>query len=272
MKKILYVAFVLIFLLVSCSRDPVTSKSSAGSLTATHDLNGVPMIMYATFEDLKDIKNEYDTKDSDGFMSYLENEKTKQYMTGMWNYDNASVLINELCSTVVPLLDCNIDNFGEIAFYWESYSVYQLIMFDESKRVLVSIDTVNSTQPKELQLGVDAEFVTVKDVQNDCYSAKLYEVKNADYLFFADIYVEDTYIVLKTMNIETFEEFEACFARLEFVKIGDLLERSNTETTNAESVSHTGLSDEEATTEINIATELSVESVTYDLFEAETTE
>lgn len=188
--------------------------------------NSSPMMIYVSLEDLKEIKKAYDTMSDDDFMSYMKAEKTDQYMTGLWDYENAEKLLHELFSTTMPLLDGNPENFSEIVFYWKNNSINQIIMFDDEKSVSVIVYTINSTEPKELQLDDNTVFISEKSIEIKDYTAKIYEVENNYYSFFADIVAEESYIVLRSNYIETMDDFEACVKRLELVKLGDLIDEA----------------------------------------------
>lgn len=259
MRKILCISFILVLLFSSCGKESETSKLPSNNLTESYsenNQNSAPMVVYATLTDLKEIKSAFDSMQPDEFMDYMENEKFNQYITGMWDYENSKALFDELCATTIPLLDGDEKNFSEIGFYWKNNSIHQLIFFDDVQRVSALIDTVKSTQPKELQLGDDVNFISVKPIDNDNYTAQIYEVENADYSFFADIITDDTYIVLRSHDIQTIEDFESCFARLEFVKIGDLLKEVSIEATQPENNSETTLTTEETTQESTEITEV----------------
>ena len=93
------------------------------------------------------------------------------------------------------------------------------------------IYTVNHTEQNAMNFTKDVEFVSIKDIENNRYTAKLYETNIADCKFFAEISIDGSYIVLRSGGIETMDQFEECFSRLEFRKIGDLLNEMPEETT-----------------------------------------
>lgn len=185
--------------------------------------NSSPMIVFIGLNELKEVKKAYDTMSADNFQVYMENEHVDTYMTGMWDYESSTDLLDEMCSTYVPVLDNNSYNLSEIAFYWQSNSIHQLIIFDGEKRASVIVNTVENTKPKELNFEEEAICVSEKTIEKDNYTACLYEYKNTDYRFYAEISVDNTYIILRSNWVDSMEDFEECFNRLTFVKIGDLL-------------------------------------------------
>ena len=195
-----------------------TSNSSKETIQSSS-----PMIIFITLDELKEIKKAYDSMTAYDFQNYMQTEHTDACMTGMWDYENSTVLLNEMCSTYVPVLDNNPDNLSELGFYWQSNSIHQLLIFDGDKRASVIINTVKNTESKELQLNNDAISIFKKTIEKDNYISHLYEYQNTDYRFYADVLIDDTYIVLRSDWIDTTEDFEECFSRLSFVKIGDLL-------------------------------------------------
>lgn len=213
------------------TQNPLTTLKETNPKTTTEKATsakeeaqeGAPMIIFLSLDELKEIKHAFDTMEADEFQTYMEKEHINTCMNGMWDYESSTALLNEMCSTYVPLLDGNPDKLDNISFYWERNDIYQLLIFDEEQRASVLIDTVNNTEPKGLQFGNEVVCISEKTIEKDNYTAHLYEYENADYRFFADILIDDTYIVLRSGWIDTMEAFEACFNRLSFVKIGDLL-------------------------------------------------
>lgn len=277
MKKTLCLFIAFVFLLASCSQNYKTNTPIKNDMEI-NEYSGMPMVVYATLAELKEIKNAFDDMEPDEFYEYIKNEKTEQFISGMRNYERTKDLLEELTETSVPLLDGDENNFTEIGFYWENNIIHQKVSWSENQRISVLIDTVKSSRPKELQLNDNAVFVSVKNIKNENYTANLYKVENADYSFFADVTVDGTYIVLRTLDFYEMEEFEECFTRLKFVKIGDLLDKSNIEVTT-ENISHTEPSGEEVsdkteviTTETNMVSDITAEIVTEDYSETEATE
>lgn len=185
--------------------------------------NSSPVYIFIGLDELKEVKNAYDSMTADDFQEYMENEHTDTYMTGMWDYENSTALLDEMCSTYVPVLDNNPNNLSEFAFYWKSNCIDQLIIFDGDERVSVIANTAKNPRTKELNLGEEAIYISQKNIEKDGFTARLHEVENADYPFFAEIIIDGTYIILRSGGIDTMEEFEKCFNRLTFVQIDDLL-------------------------------------------------
>ena len=185
--------------------------------------NSSPVYIFIGLDELREVKKAYDTMTADDFQAYMEAEHLDTYMTGMWDYENSTALLDEMCSTYVPVLDNNPNNLSEFAFYWKSHCIDQLIIFDGDERVSVIANTANNPKTKELNLGEDAIYISHKNIEKDGFTARLHKVENADYPFFAEIIIDDTYIILRSCGIDTMEDFEKCFNRLTFVKIGDLL-------------------------------------------------
>lgn len=182
-----------------------------------------PMIIFLSVDELKEIKSSFDTMEANEFQLYIEKEHSDVYMNGMWDYENSIALLDEMCSTYIPVLDGDIQKLDNISFYQESNSILQLIVFDEDKRCSANVKTVKNTEQKELVFEEEAICVSEKTIEKDNYTACLYEYKNTDYRFYAEISVDNTYIILRSNWVDSMEDFEECFNRLTFVKIGDLL-------------------------------------------------
>ena len=197
-----------------------TSNSSEENIQ-----NSSPMIIFIGLDELKEVKEAYDSMTADDFQEYMENEHTDTYMTGMWNYENSTALFDELCSTYVPVLDNNSDNLSEFAFYWEINQIDQLVNFNSPQRASAIINTSESTKEKNLPF-TNVKVTLAESIVKDNYTINIYDKveKNiADIEFYAEVIFEDTYIVFRSADIETAEEFSQQLNRLTFVKIGDLL-------------------------------------------------
>lgn len=201
--------------------DNITGSTSASYKENIQ--NSSPMIIFITLDELREVKKVYDSMTPDDFQEYMKNEHIDTYMTGMWDYENSTALLNEMCSTYVPVLDNNPDNLSELGFYWESNSIHQLVVFGGDKRASVIINTNKNTEPKNLEFDSNAVCLSQKNIEKDNFEAYIYEYQNTDYRFYADVFVDDTYIVFRSDWMDTLVEFEDCFNRLTFVKIGDLL-------------------------------------------------
>lgn len=184
-----------------------------------------PMIIFIGLDEFKKIKEAYDTMTAIDFQEYMETEHIDAYMTGMWDYEKSTTLINELCSTYVPVLDNNSDNLSEFAFYWEINQIDQLVYFNSPQRASAIIYTSESTKEKNLPF-TNVKVTLAESIVKDNYTINIYDKveKNVtDIEFYAEVIFEDTYIVFRSADIETAEEFSQQLNRLAFVKIGDLL-------------------------------------------------
>lgn len=234
MKKILCISLVLLFIFSSCGKMYEKEILSDSNAIDTYDYDGLPMVVYATLTELKEIKAAFDSMQPDEFVEYMKNEKNEHYISGMRNYESAKDLLDELAATTVPLLDGNEKNFSEIGFYWERNEVQQLIFFNENSRVSSYNYTPKSGRDECDAFGSNNEkALLLKELNYNGVSALVYKTDKEE-TFFADVFVDDTYIFMRTKDIETIEEFEICFSRLQFVKIADLLNGTYTETTQVE--------------------------------------
>ncbi len=187
--------------------------------------NSSPMIIFIGLDELKEVKEAYDSLTEEDFQNYMENEYVDTYMTGMWDYENSTALIDELCSTYVPVLDNNSDNLSEFAFYWEINQIDQLVYFNSPQRASAIIYTSESGKEKSLPF-TNVKVTLAESIVKDNYTINIYDKveKNlADIEFYAEVIFEDTYIVFRSADIETAEEFSQQLNRLTFVKIGDLI-------------------------------------------------
>ncbi len=189
--------------------------------------NSSPMIVYFTLSDLKEVKQAYDTMDANDFMAYMENEKFELYIQGFGeSYENSCILIEELCNTTLPVLDGNSQNVSELAFYWQINQIDQLIFFDETKRASVIIYTPNSTETKSLpftDVGVSLE----NTFKVNGYTINIYDKvkkETSDIEFYAEVISDEIYMVFRSADILSVDDFSTELNKLEFIKIKDLLE------------------------------------------------
>ena len=201
----------------------VNFASNASDSQEENFQNSSPVYILIGLDELKEVKEAYDSMEADEFQKYMENEHIDTFMTGMWDYESSTALLDEMCSTYVPVLDNDPNNLSDFAFYWKVNQIDQLIIFNGDERVSVITNTPKNSGTKDFNLGEEAVYISQKNIEKDGFTARLHEVENADYPFFAEIIIGDTYIILRSGGIDTMEDFERCFNRLSFVKIRDLL-------------------------------------------------
>lgn len=188
--------------------------------------NSSPIILYFDLSDLQEIKQAYETMNPDDFMVYMETEKIEIYMTGFEDYESSENMLEKLSSTTIPLLDGNPDNFPEQAYYSQNDRLDSLVFFDDNKRFIVTVEDAEKDTSNELELDSESKIISEKILETEEYSATIYEVINDYYSYFATVKINGSYIVMRSMGIDSVEDFEECFNRLEYVKIGDLLEQT----------------------------------------------
>ena len=220
------------------STNPEAKETSSSHSTKLSEgiQNSSPIILYFTLPDLKEIKQAYDSMNPDDFMTYMEYDKKELFMTGFWDYESSGKLIDKLSSTTIPLIDGNPDDFSEYSYFSESNSVDSLIFFDESKRFIVTAEDAESNTLKELKSDSELNIISEKDLKTDTYSATIYEVTDDYYSYLAEVETNGSYIVLRSMGIDSLEDFEECFNRLKFIEIGDLIEQTELTETQTETI------------------------------------
>ncbi len=231
MKKLITVVLALCFvLLAGCQHNEIGVEEVASD---KYEHNGLPNTILVTLEDLKSIKNATETMSQEEYNTYMISNYSGKYINGMHSIENTKIILEEFEETAVPVLDGDINNISNFHLYRDFNCIHQLIIYDreEIQRSSAWIYTVNSEKTDALEFGEEVEIVSSKKIETDRYTANLYETKNADYEFFGEITVDDSYIILRSDGMNGLEEFEECFLRLEFRKIGDLLNELPEETT-----------------------------------------
>ena len=231
MKKLLSLLIsICIIFVTGCQHNKIgveevtTDKNEHGSM---------PSIISATIDDLKAIKTAAYTMSQEEYNTYMISNYSGKYINGMHSLESTKKILNEFEETTIPVLDGNAEKIQKLSLYRNSHCIHQLIIYDseEIQRTSVWIYTVDSEKSEVLEFGEEVEIVSIKTIETDRYTANLYETRNADYKFFGEITVDDSYIILRSFGVEEMEEFEECFSRLEFRKIGDLLNEMPEETT-----------------------------------------
>ncbi len=234
MKKAisLLIIFCVMFF-VGCQNDTATNPET-NETDAKH--NSGPYIISVVLDELKDIRNAVNTMQEDEYRAYMYENHYGALVNGMYELENAKLLMEEFEETTIPVLDGNAKNVSKLLLYRDSHCIHQLIIYDseEIQRTSVWIYTVDSEKSEVLEFGEEVEIVSTETIETDKYTAKLYETRNADYKFFGEITVDNSYIVLRSFGMEEMKEFEECFSRLEFRKIGDLMNEAAEETSSAD--------------------------------------
>lgn len=231
MKKLLIVFLVLGFMLSSGCQN---NKNSVDEMTTDkHDHFSLPNVISVTIDDLKVIGTAVETMSQDEFNIYMISNYSGKYINGMHSIENTKIILKEFEETTIPVLDGDINNITNLSLYRDDNLIQQLIIYDseEIQRSSVWVYTVDSENIEVLEFGEEVEIISHKTIETDRYTANLYETRNADYNFYGEAAIDGSYIVLRSGGIETMEEFEECFSRLEFRKIGDLLNEIPEETT-----------------------------------------
>lgn len=264
MKKIvaLLIPFCVIFI-VGCQNE-IATNSETNVTDNKH--NSAPYIISVVLDELRDIRNAINSMQEDDFKEYMYENHYGAIMNGMNTIENAKLLMEEFEATTIPVLDGDAKNVSKLLLYRDSNCIHNLIIYDseEIQRTSVLIYTVNHTEANAMSFTEDVEFISTKNIENDRYIAKLYETNIEDYKFYGEVTIDDSYIVLRSGGIETMEEFEECFSRLEFIKIGDLMNELPEEATEEESSENEQIS---VTENISVA-----ETTLPDQTEAEITE
>lgn len=182
-----------------------------------------PYMLTVDLSDLKQIKTAAKTMDEAEFTEYMSENFADEAVNGMNSLDKAKIILDELEGTYLPLLDGDESNFSTVSFYLGNNEVHQLTYFDENRRIVAYSQTPKYDAQKRRLFGeYNENAILVKTVENDLYNAKVYTTENKEH-FYVDLFIGDSYIYLRTHDIQTTEEFESDFARLEFVKLGDLI-------------------------------------------------
>ena len=250
MKKIvaLLISFCIIFI-AGCQNEIATNPET--NVTDTEH-SSAPYIISVMLDELKDIRNAVNSMQEDDFKEYMYENHYGAIVNGMNTIEKTNLLTEEFEETTIPVLDGDAKNVSKLLLYRESHCIHNLIIYDseEIQRTSVLVYTVNhtNTNTNAMNFTKNTEFISIKNIESDEYTAKLYETNIADCKFIGEITIDGSYIVLRSGGIDKMEEFEECFSRLEFRKIGDLMNEIPSKTPETEITAET-LTPEEALSE-----------------------
>lgn len=218
---LIFIAVFICLFVSSCQKD---TKNTEDNYAYDH-ICDLPLKFTGTLDELSSIKNAIDSAKPGEAPDFIWNIHNRLSLIDMTDYESSKRFYDEIASSSVPLIDNDINNFDEVNFYLEDHYFYQLDVFDGDKRISSKIFT---PQSNIINVGVYGKNVKKakfkKTIENDGVTADIYFVKEEN-IYCADVFVGDTYIFMRSKNISTIEEFEECFLKFTFVKIGDLINR-----------------------------------------------
>lgn len=197
----------------------ITTKKQISDATSKEP----PPVCYFTFDQLKVFKNACETMNEDEFSQFIKN--SRNLLDGsINNLETAQIALKAIEDTTVILLDGEKSNFYEIAYHEKSLYISQPVIMSETKNLVCTYYT-NLSEENVKTHHENTEYITyLTDVSVNGVTANVYIYPNGDVdEFYAEMFVDGTRISYRVTEEQTIEEFEADFARLEFVKIGDLL-------------------------------------------------
>lgn len=172
---------------------------------------------------LKDLKSAVNTMNDDEFNEYLKNlEKNKFTLVWLESTDTAEKLkslLDDIENTYVAVLDTSTVDDISFIYYFEEKRIFQAVSFTENLRF--AFDFYVSREPIYLYSTViDTEYVT--SVEINSVKADIHKSESRAG-FCVDAVFDGQKFTFRVTEEQTLEEFEETFSRLEFVKIGDLI-------------------------------------------------
>lgn len=205
-----------------------TTNSKINDLTTKNQTSDTiskepPYASYFTFEQLKEFKNACETMNDEELKQYINNSRNL-WGSSIHNRETALTTLKAIESTTIALLDGNKSNFHEIHYHDNRFYITQPIIMSETKNLVCTYYT-NLNEENVKTHHENTEYITyLTDVTANGVTANVYIYPNSDVdEFYAEMFVDGTRISYRVTEEQTIEEFEADFARLKFIKIGDLL-------------------------------------------------
>lgn len=201
----------------------ISALSTTNILTPdTLNENSAPQILYLTLEDIIAVETAYNNMGEEEFENFISDYPKHYNMNGIENRSDAKIILDELKETTIILLDGDKNNISEMYFYVGRNEIQQSIIVEGDRRMVCYYYTPQNINGSSSKYSNSSQANLVKEITVNGITAKVSKFANSE-LFFADISLNDTVICYRVTETQTIEEFEADFARLEFVKISDLL-------------------------------------------------
>ncbi len=217
---------------IETETDNVINQSTKNQKEVSTKLNKVektsqqnnipPYILSVNLNDLIQIKSATNSMSEADFIVFMNENFPNAVMNGIDDLSQAKQILSQLEKSYIPLLDGDKNNFSTISFYPESNEFHQLTYFGEKSRIVAYVHTSESIEQSGIMFNNIENAIIIKNIETDTYSAQIYTVENKEH-YFVDLFIDGFYIFFRTHDVATIEELEVNFARLTFVKIGDLL-------------------------------------------------
>lgn len=179
-----------------------------------------------TLEQLKEYKNAYSTMNDEDFLQFVI-KADNLADTDIRSREEGKAMVEAIENTTVVLLDADKTNFRKMNYSELSYTISQPVKMSETRNLVCTYYT-DLSEDNYKKVYENSETITyVTDITVNGVTASVYRRSNSVTgvdEFLAELFVDGTRISYRVTEEQTIEEFEADLARLEFVKIGDLLE------------------------------------------------
>ena len=175
-------------------------------------------ILQFDLETLKALKKAAETMSDAEFERYLEEKRLELAWFEMVNTtEKFNSLLDDIENIYVAVLDENTQNI-QLTYYINEKRVFQSVSFSEMRRFAFDFYVDNESFCYATMEGAEyTETVNINSVKADIYT---FENKAG---FCADAVLGEQKFNIRVSEAQTIEEFEEDFARLTFVKTGDLL-------------------------------------------------
>lgn len=142
----------------------------------------------------------------------------------IFSTEEALTYIEAIENTTVILLDGKPENLKKITFHELPLYITQPITMSDTRNLVCTYYTNLSDDNIKTKHENNEYIWYVTAVTANGVTADVYMYPNGDVdEFYAEMFVDGTRIRYRVTEEQTIEEFEADFARLEFVKFGDLI-------------------------------------------------
>ena len=210
-----------------------TKETSSFSTTKTefserYDESPATDTLQLDINSLKKLKKTVSSMNDTDFQTYLEENRFDfTWLETVNTIEKFNSLLHDIENIYVATLSSNINDNIYLTYYLKENTLFQSVSLSETKRF--AFDFYIEIEPLYYFSNIDgAEYI--KSVNINSVKANVFELKSRNCLG-ADAILENQKFKIHVNEIQSIEDFEADFARLEFVKIGDLLNDPNTNIT-----------------------------------------
>lgn len=203
---------------------PKTTKTQSSSNSEESPPSDIVSLNIIT---LRNVKEAAETMNDEEFFNYLQYNYFDAINCDFDTPEKFLSFLEQIENIYIARLPGDDESIKSLNYKIGRGEVFQSILMQDSLRFAFNFYV--SVEPDFYYSMLDgSEYI--KSIENDSIKADIYKIKSREG-FCADAVIYNQYANFRASEAQTLEDFETDFARLEFVKIGDLLNEADTNIT-----------------------------------------